>query len=797
MTEDLTVDHFRRVLQQIGSPVVTTADVAAALDMDREAAEVALEALSTTDAIGRRDASADPIVWYPKEWEDRLSNERIVLFPDRRELVVDQPDQFTRAQLSQFAHLIATSGRESYLYRIRPVDIWHAPYQDYESLARTIRDVIGGPPPAFMDWIEEQWRRARQFTLLTHPDDYTVLSATTPALMANVARQELSDDYLRASISETESWVAEEYIADIKRTLYEAGFPVRDDRELERGDPLNIELQVELRAYQRTWVDRFMEEKSGVLVGPPGSGKTVAALGILERVGGETLILVPSRELATQWRERILADTNLSAEQVGEYHGGVKQLRPVTIATYHTAGMDRHRLIFEDRKWGVIGFDECLSGDTTIETIHGQRTFTELADAFALSEGWNTDIDLAVRTFDPVSGNYRVDSVHGIYTTVAPVQQITTQHGDVLRATRKHNHLVGDPETGEITEQEGIAVGDYLVRPSRPREPTSDTHTRSNGSALHIRQRPIDEVQGVHGRSDHTEPFTSTIRDPEAIEFVRVEAVTPGGIERVYDFETGTHTFLANGFLTHNCHHIPAEVFRRTTDLQSRHRLGLTASPVRGDDKEDEIFTLIGPPIGTDWAALLDAGFVIEPELEIRYLPWGSDDAKAEFDAAEGHERRQLAGSNPAKLADIRRLRARHEDEPVLIFVDWLEQGETIADALEIPFISGETPHPERERLFQEYRAGQIDTLVVSRVGDEGIDLPDASIAILASGLGGSRRQGTQRVGRTMRPAGNAKVYVLATRGTREEDFALNQLRHLRTKGMKVAERTVELENNR
>jgi DNA excision repair protein ERCC-3 len=97
--------------------------------------------------------------------------------------------------------------------------------------------------------------------------------------------------------------------------------------------------------------------------------------------------------------------------------------------------------------------------------------------------------------------------------------------------------------------------------------------------------------------------------------------------------------------------------------------------------------------------------------------------------------------------------------------------------------------HRERERLFEEFRRGERRTLVISRVGDEGIDLPNAELAIVASGLGGSRRQGAQRAGRTMRPVGNALLYVLATRGTPEEDFAQRQMRHLAEKGIRVIER--------
>jgi DNA excision repair protein ERCC-3 len=239
-------------------------------------------------------------------------------------------------------------------------------------------------------------------------------------------------------------------------------------------------------------------------------------------------------------------------------------------------------------------------------------------------------------------------------------------------------------------------------------------------------------------------------------------------------------------------HHIPAPVHRRSADLQTRHRLGLSSTPVREDDREADIFTLIGPPIGTDWDALFDAGFVAEPEVEIRYVPWSGEEAQNEYVSAEGHERRQVAASNPAKLAETRELLRRHPDQKALIFVEYLDQGREYAAALDVPFISGETPHHRREKLFEEFRDGTRATLVVSRVGDEGIDLPSAELAVVASGLGGSRRQGAQRAGRTMRPTGRARMYVLATRGTREEEFARRRTRHLAEKGVRVTERDAE-----
>jgi DNA excision repair protein ERCC-3 len=173
-------------------------------------------------------------------------------------------------------------------------------------------------------------------------------------------------------------------------------------------------------------------------------------------------------------------------------------------------------------------------------------------------------------------------------------------------------------------------------------------------------------------------------------------------------------------------------------------------------------------------------------------VPWGEDDARNQYVSAEGHERRQLAATNPAKLDEIEALLLESADTQSLVFVEYLDQGEAYAERLDVPFISGEMPHHRREKLFEQFRRGELSTLVVSRVGDEGIDLPSAQLAIVASGLGGSRRQGTQRAGRTMRPSGQSKMYVLATQGTQEEDFARQRMRYLAEKGVQVTEQNVE-----
>ncbi|EMA13179.1 DNA excision repair protein ERCC-3 [Haloarcula quadrata] len=597
-TPELELDAVYDAIDAVGRPHLTATEFSRKTDLTPDEARAALERLADDGDIERQDVSEVESVWYPTDIAEVTDRERVVLFPDRREVVVEHPDQFTRAQLSQFARLQDTNRSGGYVYELREEDIWAAPHESLDDLLTTMRDVLGERSPHLEEWVTSQWERARKFRLKTHEDGYVVLEAESDDLMGNVARPKLDDDHLRAPISDSESWVNEDATAEIKRTLYEAGYPVRDDRDLETGDAIEMDLRLRLRDYQQDWVERFTEQGSGVFVGPPGSGKTVAAMGAMAAIGGETLILVPSRELATQWRDELVRHTSLTDDDIGEYHGGEKEIRAVTIATYRTAGMDRHRKLFDQRKWGLIVFDEV--------------------------------------------------------------------------------------------------------------------------------------------------------------------------------------------------HHVPSPIHRRSADLQTKHRLGLTATPTRESDDEEEIFTLIGPPIGTDWGKLFDEGYVAEPEVEIRLVPWGDETEQSEYSSTSGHDRRQAAASNTGKIDEIRYALAENPAAKALVFIEYLDQGEAISEAIDAPFISGETPHARREKLFDEFRRGELTTLVVSRVGDEGIDLPDAELALVASGLGGSRRQGAQRAGRTMRPAGDARMVILATRGTTEEDFVRRQMRHLASKGIRVTETEAE-----
>jgi DNA excision repair protein ERCC-3 len=222
-------------------------------------------------------------------------------------------------------------------------------------------------------------------------------------------------------------------------------------------------------------------------------------------------------------------------------------------------------------------------------------------------------------------------------------------------------------------------------------------------------------------------------------------------------------------------HLLPAPVFRVTADLQARRRLGLTATLVREDGKEDEVFCLIGPKrYDMPWKVLEGQGFIapatcvevrvpLEPTLRSRYA------------SADAREKFRVASENPAKLPVIEKLIARHRGAHVLVIGQYLDQLHALARHLNAPLITGKTPVSERERLYGAFKTGAIPLLVVSKVGNFAIDLPDANVAIQISGTFGSRQEEAQRLGRVLRPKSDgsgAVFYSVVTLGSRDQDFA-------------------------
>ena len=293
---------------------------------------------------------------------------------------------------------------------------------------------------------------------------------------------------------------------------------------------------------------------------------------------------------------------------------------------------------------------------------------------------------------------------------------------------------------------------------------------------LQLGMFPDDNLGEYHGGEKTIAPITITTYD--------MASQARHG-RKLFDREWGLVIY-------DECHHTPASVWRRTADIQSRHRLGLTATPVREDGESDSIFTLIGRPLTTTWEELYAEGWVHRPNVEVRFVPWSDAGARDTYQTAEGTQRMIAAAQNPAKLTDTQRLLDGAPDATTLIYCGWREQGSMYAETLDIPFIHGDTPHGKRDAYYDQLRDGDRRALIVSRIADEGIDLPTVDMVIIASMLGGSRRQGTQRVGRVMRPLGGADAYLLATRGSVEEQYARSQMDHLRERGTIVSETEVD-----
>ncbi|MDF9748423.1 DEAD/DEAH box helicase [Natrinema salsiterrestre] len=586
---DLSLEEIGRRIRQSSPPeLVELADRLEALDRQHEIAHA-------SDVV---DADREEL------------DERIRLYPSQLRVAVDNPTEDTTGTLGNFAHLVETShDGDASIFETEPIDVWTSPYEHVDELVADYAGVAGELPESVEQQIRRTWVRGHAFRLRTHSEGYTVLRAKDEDLFEDVAKEHLEhNDHYTQYLSDTEMRIKAGAEGEVKQTLHDAGYPPIDERDLETGEPLDVELRddLELRDYQREWRDRFLEAGSGVIDAPPGSGKTIAALSILADLGQQTLILAPSRELVNQWYDELTTHLELpggihqNTRNIGRYHGGEKNIRPITIATYDIASKSRHGRKLFDREWGLVVFDEA--------------------------------------------------------------------------------------------------------------------------------------------------------------------------------------------------HHVPAEIWRRTTDIQSRSRLGLTATPVRSDGKSEEIFTLIGRPVTSTWEELYADGWVNRPDVEVRFVPWATDGAREDYRSAEGIQTMITAAQNPAKLEETRRLVREHTaaGEKVLIYCGWRDQGDQYSDVLDVPFISGETSHDDREDYYAQLREGDLEALIVSRIADEGIDLPDVDVVIIASMLGGSRRQGTQRVGRVMRPLGGSQAYLLATRGSREEEYARSQMDYLRERGTTVTETEVD-----
>jgi DNA excision repair protein ERCC-3 len=231
-------------------------------------------------------------------------------------------------------------------------------------------------------------------------------------------------------------------------------------------------------------------------------------------------------------------------------------------------------------------------------------------------------------------------------------------------------------------------------------------------------------------------------------------------------------------------HLLPAPVFRVVAEIQAVRRLGLTATLIREDGREEDVFSLIGPKrYDVPWKDLERRGFIAEAycrEIRIALPP----DEHLRYSVAEPRDKHRMAAENTAKYEVVRELIANHPDEPVLVIGQFLDQLGRLSKELEAPLITGRTPNPERERIYSDFKAGRSRVIVVSKVANFAIDLPDASVAIQVSGSFGSRQEEAQRLGRILRPkARNSFFYSLVSRFTVEEEFASNRRKFLTEQG--------------
>jgi len=233
-------------------------------------------------------------------------------------------------------------------------------------------------------------------------------------------------------------------------------------------------------------------------------------------------------------------------------------------------------------------------------------------------------------------------------------------------------------------------------------------------------------------------------------------------------------------------HLLPAPVFRMTAEIQSKRRLGLTATLVREDHREDDVFSLIGPKrYDAPWRDLESQGWIapaVCTEVRVAMAP----DLRMAYAVAESKDRYRIAACSPAKLPVLEALCARHRGDRVLVIAQYLEQLDVMAERLGAPLITGRTPTAEREQLYERFRTGDLRLLVVSKVANFSIDLPEANVAIQLSGTFGSRQEEAQRLGRILRPkadGGQARFYTLVSRETNDQEYAMHRQLFLAEQG--------------
>ena len=518
-------------------------------------------------------------------------------------LEIAHPDApAARAAIAPFAEL-ERSPEHIHTYRVTPLALWnaraagHDAEQVVDALVRWSRFPV---PQALLVDVVDTMSRYGRLILQTHPAHGLIMSTIDRAVLEEVLRHKKVSPMIGARIDPDTVIVHPSERGRLKQVLLKVGWPAEDQAGYVDGEAHEIALNTdgwELRTYQGEAVDGFWAGGSGVVVLPCGAGKTMVGAAAMAKAKATTLILVTNTVAGRQWRRELLARTSLTEEEIGEYSGERKEIRPVTIATYQmmtrkSGGRYANLDLFDSRDWGLVIYDEV--------------------------------------------------------------------------------------------------------------------------------------------------------------------------------------------------HLLPAPVFRMTADLQSRRRLGLTATLVREDGREGDVFSLIGPKrYDAPWKDIESQGWIAPAEcIEVRVTP--TDAERLTYALAEPDERYRLASTVRTKLPVVQSILARHPGEPALVIGAYLDQLDELGEALDAPIIQGSTKNEERERLYDAFRAGEISTLVVSKVANFSIDLPEAAVAVQVSGTFGSRQEEAQRLGRLLRPKADgrqAHFYSVVARDTVDTDYAAHRQRFLAEQG--------------
>jgi DNA excision repair protein ERCC-3 len=518
-------------------------------------------------------------------------------------LEVDHPlAQECRLAIAPFAEL-ERAPEHVHTYRLTPLGLWNARAAGHDAelvvdtLLRYSRYAVSH---ALLVDVAETMGRYGRLKLLNHPAHGLVLESSDRAVLEEVLRSKKVQPLMGARLDPDTVAVHPSERGHLKQVLLKLGWPAEDLAGYVDGEAHPISLVEQgwsLRPYQREAADSFWAGGSGVVVLPCGAGKTIVGAAAMARAQATTLILVTNTVSARQWKSELLKRTTLTAEEIGEYSGARKEIRPVTIATYQVMttrrkGVYAHLELFDERDWGLILYDEV--------------------------------------------------------------------------------------------------------------------------------------------------------------------------------------------------HLLPAPIFRFTADIQSRRRLGLTATLVREDGHEGEVFSLIGPKrYDAPWKDIEAQGYIAPADcVEVRVTL--SDHERMTYATAEPEERYRLCSTATSKTAVIERLVELHRGAQTLVIGQYLDQLDDLGERLDVPVIKGDTTVRERERLFEAFRSGEVHTLVVSKVANFSIDLPEASVAIQVSGSFGSRQEEAQRLGRILRPkadGGTARFYAVVARDTVDQDFAAHRQRFLAEQG--------------